>query len=192
MRRRRVLSLCAIAATSAAAGCSNGGDGGNDGSEDGLSNDLMMSRVRSALEEEGAEVHELVEEGQREVVRLEYSPGGLPADASESEIEARVEETIRAVSEKYYTPIVGPGSGWKVDRLEGIALVDGTVVARFTLVTAWAEECSGTGDTAGCIEQRVQDSVERPQSTDSADASNGTDDSNDSNETDTSDSTQGE
>ena len=174
MRRRRVLSLCATAVASAAAGCSNGGNGGDE-DEDGLSNDLMMSRVRSALEEEGAEIHELLEERQGEVVRLEYSPRGLPEDASESEIEARVEETIRAVSQKYYEPIVGPGSGWQADRLEGSALVDGAVVARFTLKTAWAEECSGTGDTAACIEERVQGSVERPQQDDSTGSTNSTD-----------------
>lgn len=178
MRRRRVVSLCATAVAGGAAGCSNGGEGSDDGGKDGLSNDLMMSRVRSALEEEGAEIHELREESQGEVVRLEYSPGGLPEDASESEIETRVEETIRSVSEKYYQPIVGPGSGWNADRLEGSALVDGTVVARFTLKTAWAEECSATGDTAGCIEERVQGSVERPQQDSSTDSENSSDSTN--------------
>ena len=164
MRRRRYLSFCAAAAASVTAGCSNGGS--DDGGSGSLDNGLLVERVRGVLEQEGAEIHELTDEG--ELVILEYSPGGLPEDASESEIEARVEETVRSVSEEFYQPIVGPGSGWEADRLDASVTVDGAVVATYYLETAWAEECSGTGDTAACIEERVQDSVERPYATDDA------------------------
>lgn len=159
MRRRRYLSLCATTAATVAAGCSNGGAGA-DGSDEGLDNGIVAERIRGVLEEEGAQIHELTDDGN--VVTLEYSPGGLPEDASESEIETRVEETIRSVSQEYYQPIVGPGNGWQADRLEGSVLVGETVVATYRLETAWAEECSGTGDTTSCIEERVQNSVERP------------------------------
>lgn len=159
MRRRRYLALCGVVAGTPLAGCSNGGaDDGN--GQQGLDNELLLDRVREALEEEGAEIRELTDDG--EVVTLRYLPGDIPEDADESEIEARVEETVRAVSETFYEPIVGPGTGWRADRLEGTVLVEGTVVATYTLETAWAEECSETGDTVACIEQRVQDSVERP------------------------------
>lgn len=164
MRRRRYLSFCAAAAASVSAGCSNGG--GDDGGGGSLDNGLLVERVRGVLEQVGAEIHELTDEGA--LVVLEYSPGGLPEDASESEVEARVEETVRSVSEEFYQPIVGPGSGWEADRLDASVTVDGAVVATYYLKTAWAEECSGTGDTAGCIEERVQDSVERPYATDDA------------------------
>ena len=160
MRRRRYLSFCATAAATVAAGCSNGG-AGEDGSDEGLDNGIVIERIRGVLEQEGAQIHELSDGG--DVVTLEYSPGKLPEDVGESEIETRVEETIRSVSQEYYQPIVGPGSGWEADRLEASVLVDGTVVARYRLETAWAEECSGTGDTASCIEERVQNTVERPQ-----------------------------
>lgn len=164
MRRREYLSVCASALASVIAGCSNGGS--DDGGSDSLDNELLIDRIRGVLEEEGAEIHELIDEG--DLVTLEYSPGNLPEDASESEIEARVETTVRSVSEEFYQPIVGPGSGWEADRLDATVLVDGTVVATYHLKTAWADECSGTGDTSGCIEERVQDSVERPYATDTA------------------------
>ncbi|QLD88282.1 hypothetical protein HWV07_04230 [Natronomonas salina] len=170
MRRRRYLLLSATAVATVAAGCSNGG-AGEDGSGEGLDNGIVIERIRGVLEEEGVQIHELRDGGN--VVTLEYAPGKLPDDAGESEIETRVEETIRSVSQEYYQPIVGPGSGWQADRLEASVLVDGTVVARYRLETAWAEECSGTGDTASCIEERVQNSVERPQASGGA---NGTED----------------
>lgn len=163
MRRRRYLSLCGLAAASAvAAGCTDGGngDGGDDG-DGGLNNEILVERVRGTLESEGAEIHELSDEG--DVVVLEYSPGNLPDDADGSEIETRVEETVRAVSQTFYEPIVGPGSGWRADHLDATVTVDGAVVATYRLETAWAEECSGTGDTRACLEERVQGSVERPQ-----------------------------
>lgn len=164
MRRRRYLSFCASAVASVAAGCSNGGN--DDGGSQSIDNELLVERIRGVLEQEGAEIHELTDEG--DLMTLEYSPGGLPENASESEIEARVEETVRSVSEEFYQPIVGPGSGWEADRLDASVTVDGAVVATYYLKTAWAEECSATGDTARCIEERVQDSVERPYATDEA------------------------
>ena len=180
MRRRRVLSLCALAVAGGTAGCSNGGTGGgggNGGGNDGIDNQVVIGQIRATLEAEGAEIHTLEDGG--DVITLEYSPGEIPEGASESEIESRVEETIFAVSEDYYEPIVGPGGGWRADRLEGTVRIEGTVVARFVLKTAWAEECEGSGGTRACIEERVRSNVERPQSTDS----NGSNDSSDSSET---------
>lgn len=174
MRRRRYLSVCGLAvASTVAAGCTDGGngDGGDDG-DGGLDNEIMVERVRGTLESEGAEVRELSNEG--DVVVLEYSPGELPDDADESEIEARVEETVRAVSGTFFEPIVGPGSGWEADYLDASVTIDGTVVATYRLETAWAEECSATGDTRACLEERVQGSVERPQQDDDADGGTGT------------------
>lgn len=169
MRRRRVLSLCATAAVGATAGCSNGGNGGED---DGLDNEIVVGQIRGTLEEEGAEIHELEDGG--DVITLEYSPGEIPEDATESEIEARVEETIFAVSETYYEPIVGPGEGWRADRLEGSVRFEEVVVARFILKTAWAEECEGSGGTRSCIEERVRANVERPQQENSSNSTNST------------------
>lgn len=160
MRRRRYLTYCGLVAGSALAGCSNGGAGDDEGGQQGIDNELLLNRVREALQKEDAEIRELTDEG--EVVTLVYLPGGLSEGADESEIQTRVEETVRAVSETFYEPIVGPGSGWRADRLEATVLVEETVVATYTLETAWAEECSETGDTIACIEQRVQESVERP------------------------------
>lgn len=166
MRRRRVISLCATAAAAAVAGCSNGENGGG-GGDDGIDNEIVVGQVRSTLEEEGAEIHELEDGG--EVITLEYSPGEMPEDATESEVEARVEETIFAVSETYYEPIVGPGQGWRADRLEGSVRFEGSVVARFVLKTAWAEECEGSGGTRDCIEERVRANVDRTYETDTPD-----------------------
>lgn len=167
MRRRRVLSLFAVAVAGGATGCTNGGSGGNGGGNDGIDNEVVIGQIRETLQEEGAEIHELEDGG--DVITLEYSPGEIPEDASESEIEARVEETIFAVSETYYEPIVGPGGGWVADRLEGNVRFEGNVVARFTLKTAWAEECESSGGTRDCIEERVRSNVERPYRTDTPD-----------------------
>lgn len=173
MRRRRYLSLCGLAvASTVAAGCTDGGNGDGEGDGGGgLDNGIMVERVRGTLEAEGATVHELEDEGD-EVV-LEYSPGGIPEDADASEIESRVEETVRAVSQTFFEPIVGPGSGWEADHLDASVTVDRTVVARYRLETAWAEECSATGDTRACLDERVQGSVERPQA-DETDTGSGT------------------
>lgn len=186
MRRRRVLSLCALAVAGGTAGCSNGGAGGNGDDDDGIDNEVVIGQIRSTLEAEGAEIHTLEDGG--DVITLEYSPGEIPEGASESEIEARVEETIFAVSEDYYEPIVGPGGGWRADRLEGTVRIEDTVVARFTLKTAWAEECEATGGTRACIEERVRSNVERPQSDDSNGSTNSSDSSETTNSTDSTNS----
>lgn len=183
--------MCALAVAGGTAGCSNGGAGGN--GDDGIDNEVVIGQIRSTLEAEGAEIHTLEDGG--DVITLEYAPGGIPEGASEAEIESRVEETIFAVSEDYYEPIVGPGGGWRADRLEGTVRIEETVVARFTLKTAWAEECEGSGGTRSCIEERVRSNVERPQSDDSNGSTNSsetTDSDDSSTATDSTNSSEGE
>lgn len=162
MDRRRYLSLCALGTAGATAGCTGGSGSGDDG-DDRLDNGLVLDRIRETLDEEGAEIHELTD--REEVVVLEYAPGGLPEDADGDEIEARIEETIRDVSSTYYEPIVGPGSGWRADRLDASVFVDGDLVTTWYLKTEWADECTAIGDVRGCLEERVQDSVERKNGT---------------------------
>lgn len=137
MRRRQYVAL----AVAALAGCTTTDDDDDDRSH------VYEHAMQSALEDDGATVHELsVEEN---VAEIEYTP----AEPTEESIQASIETGARAVYDRVY-------GGWDVDRLDARVVVDGELVVTWHVEREWVEQHRAGEISRDEFGRLVEDSVE--------------------------------
>ena len=144
MRRRRYLAGFAVATAAPVAGCSGEGDGPATVTD---KSDVYRDAFVDAIERNGHVVATLAVDTR---VDLEYTP----AETSEE----GVKESINHVARAFFDRVTG---GWAVEGLDAGVLIEGSVVATWTMERAWIEAFVDGDISREELGRRVEDSVER-------------------------------
>lgn len=143
MWRRRYLSLCAVTASGAIAGCSSGADS-NATPRDAV----YENALRDRLTDSGITVRRL--SNTNGTVNLEY----VPAEPTEASVETSIDTTAT----EFFNRVDG---GWGVDVLEARIYIDGSLVATWQMERTWIEAYLDGDISRDELGEKVRASVER-------------------------------
>jgi hypothetical protein len=149
MRRRRYLVCCGLTAGIAIAGCTGNGD--SEEEDDRGNDEIRREAFRNALTGNGITIHELSIDENSHVI-LEYSP----AEPTEESVEDSIDATARAFFDRVYGE-----EGWAVEQLDARVVVDGTLVATWSMKAEWIEQYLEGRLSREEMAARVEETVER-------------------------------